>query len=573
MHSLDFETDELLLGEVISVDTASVLIKVKDEDTLSNVQVNRLVSLQSGFSGKFLIGIIQKITSKEEKIDLDDTTEQVSNIIKVSLIGTLFDSLAGKKNVFRRSIESIPSIKALCYKIEGDLLTNFMRVISNINDGDEKQLTLGTYAIDTEATAYLDGNKFFQKHAVIVGSTGSGKSWTTANLVEQTAQLKNGNAVLFDLHNEYKPLTSEGITHFRIASPNDIASGKSLNDNVIYLPYWLLGYEDMVSMLVDRSDNNAPNQTMLINKLINEEKKRYLEEGGFTDILSNYTIDSPIPYSLEKVIEHLKALDVERVPGAKAGTDKAGEFNGKLTRLIARIEAKNTDRRFGFMFNNTEEINSYDWLQNLGSKLFSTSNDSRVKVLDFSEVPSDILPLIVSLVAKIAFSIQQWTPASKRHPISLFCDEAHLYVPDRTTSGIDESALRVFERIAKEGRKYGLGLVIITQRPSEVSRTILSQCNNFISMRLTNADDQAVIKRLLPDSLGGFSDVLPTLDTGEALVVGDATILPTRIRINEPKQYPDSGTIPFWSHWSKNEAKDYIKDAVESWRSQSTQNA
>ena len=446
-----------------------------------------------------------------------------------------------------------------------------MQIISDVNDDKKNHLTLGNYTIDTDAIAYLNGNKLFQRHAVIVGSTGSGKSWTTANLIQQTASLQNGNAILFDIHNEYKPLQQEGICHFKIAGPNDIVMKNGLDKGVIYLPFWLLGYEDIISMLVDRSDSNAPNQAMMINKLINEQKESYLQESKQKEILENFTIDSPIPYSLQKVISRLKEYNEEMVPGARG--EKQGDFHGKLTRLIARVEARATDRRFGFMFGNVDETYDLEWLRKLCIKLVSTADKCRVKIIDFSEVPSDILPLIVSLVARIVFSIQQWSPAEKRHPISLFCDEAHLYIPDRSQTGIDESSLRVFERIAKEGRKYGVGLVVITQRPSEVSRTVLSQCNNFIAMRLTNAEDQAVIKRLLPDSLGGFGDVLPVLDTGEALVVGDATILPIRVRINEPRNKPDSGTIPFWNCWSKTEIKPYIESAVDSWRLQTLKNS
>jgi DNA helicase HerA-like ATPase len=184
-------------------------------------------------------------------------------------------------------------------------------------------------------------------------------------------------------------------------------------------------------------------------------------------------------------------------------------------------------------------------------------------------VPSDILPLIVSLVAKLAFSIQQWTTSEKRHPVALFCDEAHLYIPER--SGSDNSgavSVQIFERIAKEGRKYGLGLVVISQRPSEVNRTVMSQCNNLIAMRLTNGDDQNVIRRLLPDSLGSFGDLLPILDTGEALVVGDATLLPTRIRIAKPDNPPNSATVQFWEKWGEAEAKSSVPTAVENWRKQ-----
>ena len=193
-----------------------------------------------------------------------------------------------------------------------------------------------------------------------------------------------------------------------------------------------------------------------------------------------------------------------------------------------------------------------------------------IKIVDFSEVPSDVLPLMVSLLARIVFTTAQWTPASDRHPIAVMCDEAHLYLPDQSNaSAADAVALDIFERIAKEGRKYGVGLVIISQRPSEVNRTVLSQCNNVIAMRLSNGDDQNVIKRLLPDSLGSFGDLLPVLDIGEALVVGDASLLPTRIRVAEPRHKPDSQTIGFWDRWNDPEPIDVTAQSVRAWRRQS----
>lgn len=156
-----------------------------------------------------------------------------------------------------------------------------------------------------------------------------------------------------------------------------------------------------------------------------------------------------------------------------------------------------------------------------------------------------------------------------RHPIALLCDEAHLYIPNKTSfTGADDVSIEIFERIAKEGRKYGVSLVVISQRPSEVNKTILSQCSNYISMRLTNADDQGVIKKLLPDNLGGLSELLPTLDTGEALVVGDASLIPSRIRIAEPKQKPNSGTVDFWNRWQEDSQSSRIDIAIENWRKQ-----
>ena len=169
----------------------------------------------------------------------------------------------------------------------------------------------------------------------------------------------------------------------------------------------------------------------------------------------------------------------------------------------------------------------------------------------------------------MAFSLQQWTPSAIRHPTTLVCDEAHLYMPPRSgATASDDVSLGVFERIAKEGRKYGITLVVVSQRPSEVNKTLLSQCSNFISMRLSNAEDQSVVKRLLPDSLGGFSELLPTLDTGEALVVGDASLLPSRIRVSEPLHKPNSGTVDFWDLWQQPATEDRLTLAVKNWRQQ-----
>ena len=201
-------------------------------------------------------------------------------------------------------------------------------------------------------------------------------------------------------------------------------------------------------------------------------------------------------------------------------------------------------------------------------KLLDFGNSKGLKIIDFSEVPADILPLITGLIGRLIFSIQQWMSEQKRQPIALFCDEAHLYLPNKITEGIEEKGLKSFERIAKEGRKYGVALVVISQRPADVNKTILSQCGNFIAMRLTNPEDQNVIQRLFPDNLGDFANILPILDVGEGLIVGDASLLPSRVIIKEPKIKPNSATIDFWDEWAKEKTDKGIKEAVESLRKQ-----
>lgn len=583
MPILDYQ-DTDALGRVRSVDTATVVVAVDDVDKLRKLQVNRLTALQSSRPGQHLIGIIQKITrtaiDTKDNLEVADEEQDEAvrelNVVRIVLIGTLLDRQGVKDNVFLRTLETVPEIDANCFALEGDRLTGFMRVIANIG-ADAQRLSLGHYTLDDTAEAFLNGNKFFQRHAIIVGSTGSGKSWTTARILEQLAVLPNANAIVFDVHGEYEPLNGRGFHHYRIAGPSDLGANTTLADGVLYLPYWLLGYEAMTSMFVDRSDQNAPNQTMLMSRAIVNAKQAYLEAGGHDDILANFTIDSPIPFDLDAVLGELNGLNSEMVPGAQAGKEKMGEFNGKLSRLIQRLENKVTDRRLGFLFKGNAETMQFDWLEKLVVALVAGSKDQAagsggVKIIDFSEVPSDILPLIISLVAKLAFSVQQWTESTERHPVAIFCDEAHLYIPERhQAGGPGEISVEIFERIAKEGRKYGVGLVVISQRPSEVNRTVLSQCNNLVAMRLTNGDDQSVVRRLLPDSLGGFGDLLPVLDTGEALVVGDASLLPTRIRIAEPNSRPNSGTVEFWDRWSTDAAVGGHSTAVDSWRKQTIQ--
>lgn len=568
--------DKDALGKVTSVDTTNVIVEVENIDYLKRLQVNHLAVLQSSKPGQHLVGLITQVTRKRIFNDFadDDVIEPnlELNLCRIALIGTMLNRDGKKENVFRRTLESVPEIDANCFSLEGENLTNFMRSLSSVSE-DNNALTLGKYTLDENAIAYMNGNKFFQRHAFIGGSTGSGKSWTTARIIEQMAKLPTTNAIVFDLHGEYAPLDGEGIQHFKVAGPADVESLRTLTDNVLYLPYWLLSYEALVSMFVDRSDQNAPNQAMIMAREINQAKRKYLEENSQQELLNHYTVDSPVPFDLDFLMERLNGINIEMIPGTRG--PKQGDFYGKLARMISRLENKISDRRLGFMFNAGNDTLNFGWLDNLANAVLGSAKENKnagIKIINFSEVPSDVLPLIVSLVARITFSIQQWTPSELRHPIALLCDEAHLYMPQRSMAdSADNISLDIFERIAKEGRKYGVSLVVISQRPSEVNKTLLSQCSNFVSMRLTNAEDQNVIKRLLPDSLGGFSDVLPTLDIGEALVVGDASLLPSRIRVDEPVKKPNSGTVNFWDEWQKPVKENRLSIAVDNWRKQNIQ--
>ncbi len=552
-----------LIGKVQSVDTGNISVKVDKEELLNSVQINQIVQIRSTKTGEKIIGLISKIMRKAVSEKIDDASEPdliIENLMRVNLVGTLVEASGTERNIFKRTLNTVPSINADCFLLQGDDLADFMGIISATS---ENPLKIGKYTISDESDANLDGNKFFQRHAVIVGGTGSGKSWTVANILEKATKLKSINSLVFDLHGEYKPLAElPNTTLLKIAGPSD----RSDDDKIIFLPYWLLSYEEIESLLLDRSDSNAPNQSRALFDLIIQYKKEKLEAENKQDVLDNFTVESPIPYEISKLLSSLEEKDTEMVPGAR--TEKQGPLHGKLTRFIQRLKSKQTDKRLNFIFSSDEKLLNYDWMNSLVNKFLDFGNEKGLKIIDFSEVPSDILPLISGLIGRIVFSVQQWIDEDKRHPVALFCDEAHLYIPANLKGSMEEKGLASFERIAKEGRKYGLSLVVISQRPSDVNKTVLSQCGNFIAMRLTNPDDQNVIKRLFPDNLGDFSEMLPILDIGEGLIVGDASLLPSRVQIDQPKIKPNSATVNFWDEWGKEKSEKGLEQAVANLRKQ-----
>lgn len=566
------------LGKVRSVDTRRVDIQVNTDEDLRKARVGQLIALAlPGATEEWLIGVIEKVvktpvleepdevppTGTDGEVALELEREVVLNSVRVTLVGTVGQD--GKDKIrFSRSLVQVPEIDGLCYILRDAQLQAFMGLLSSEGKTGHA-LEMGHYTIDETATAYLDGNKLFQRHASLLGSTGSGKSWSVAAILEQAAKLPSSNLIVFDLHGEYRELSY--ARHLRIPGPEEL--GKPDAD-LLFLPYWLLNAEEMQAMFIDRSEFNAHNQVMAFQDTVVAEKRKTLETLGQNEVLLAFTLDSPVPFSIQEVIARLTALNSQMVAGAKPGTEKKGPFNGEFDRLIPRLSSKVSDKRYGFLFQAPAAKHTYNAMAELMKRLMDYSEiKAQVKVIDFSEVPADILPIIVALVARIIYQVQFWTDRERRKPMALICDEAHLYLPKKEGKNpVEQRAIENFEKIAKEGRKYGVALMVISQRPSDVSSTILSQCNNVIALRLTNSDDQATVKKLMPESLNGLMDMLPILDIGEALIVGDSVLLPNRIRITPPKEKPISATIEFWDEWKKAPVAPDFGKAVENMRRQ-----
>ncbi len=564
------------LGRVRAVDTRRVSIQVGADEDLRKARVGQLVAMAlPGALEEWLIGIIDKVVKipvPEEEGDLPENNEEeilvpresVLNTVRLTLVGTVcLDSDNTPR--FSRSLVQVPEIDCECHTLRDAQLQVFMNLLSTASE-TENSLEVGRYTIDDSAKAFLDGNKLFQRHASLLGSTGSGKSWAVASILEQAAKLPSANLIVFDLHGEYRELTY--ARHLRIPGPEEL--GKE-DPTLLFLPYWLLNAEELQALFIDSSEFSAHNQVMVFQDSVVERKKETLESLEKHDVLAAFTLDSPVPFSLAAVIAEINNRNEEMVEGAKS--PKQGPFFGKFSRLLLRLNSKVDDKRYGFLFQAPKAEHEYEAMAAMMVRLMDYSTPgAQIKVIDFSEVPADILPIIVGLVARVVYQVQFWTDRARRRPFSFVCDEAHLYLPKKEgRNPVEQRAIETFEKIAKEGRKYGVSLLIVSQRPSDVSSTILSQCNNVISLRLTNGEDQATVKRLMPESLGGMMDCLPNLDIGEALVVGDAVLLPSRIRLYPPNEKPLSETIDFWDEWGKAPDKPDFEKAVENMRKQTRQ--
>ena len=574
------------LGKIASVDTSRVLIAVENAALLPRAAVGSLVAIQGTTAQEFLIGMTERVTRqlREQTAHPDPmapTTLEVELVpddsLRAVLLGTYRTIDGVTRNRFKRGADSFPQIDRQCYLIEGGNLQRFMGLLGKGLD-ESQRLELGHFAIDRSAAAIANGDRFFQRHAAILGSTGSGKSYTVSLILERAYARKHANIIVFDMHGEYAslanpPASKDGTSQnpiasaFKIAGPGDLDSPP---DNALFLPYWLLNREEMLSMILDRSDQNAPNQASRFTSHVRELKEATLTAESKAGVKASFTVDSPIPYKLSDLLARLNVDNTTKGVG-KTGPVK-GEWEDRLTRFISRLAAKAEDRRYGFMFKPPEAALDYDWLASQVARLLAPGEGKHgIKVVDFSEVPSDVLPVVTGVFARLLYDVQFWMQPEKRTPFVFFCDEAHLYLPVREDAdAVEKQSLYSFERIAKEGRKYGVSLLVVSQRPSDVSRTILSQCNNFLILRLTNDQDQNVVRRLMPDSLAGVLDGLPLLDTGEALLLGDAILLPARIKLKFPAIEPLSQTRNFWQEWGERAPDSVaVAAAVETLRRQS----
>ena len=552
------------VGKVVNVDTKKITVEVEEEDILNRLKINDMIVMEGNNADEKLIGIITKVTKKRvDSFEDDDNLEDVIasvNLCNVTMVGTFFIKLgANRNNIFKRAINTYPEINSNAYLAEGDALAIIMNSLDNESADTEEKLVIGKYASNSDVAAILDGNKFFQRHACIVGSTGSGKSFTVANILEKANKLPYTNIVVYDLHGEYTQLSY--AEQIKITDEN----------GGLHIPLWFFNYEEIHSLFIESSEGTSTNQRAAVIDYILKSKKQYIENNMSGISSEIVTADTPVPFSAHELKDYLEKEDLredETGEVYKTGDNKGqpktkkGQYNGKLTNLIMRLQTKMDDKKYGFVFDETDtQKDSY--LKIFADRIIGADSGKKVKVIDLSEVPADMLPIVIGIVTRIIYDIQFWMSPEKnqtRHPLAIVCDEAHIYMANDTSKmkAVEKKSLEIFEKISKEGRKYGVALVIVSQRPAELNTTIISQCNNIISLKITNDRDKSAVSAMLTDSLVGIVDTLPNLDVGECIAVGDAIKLPVKILLDKPQEEPISSTINFWDRW--NDRKDTVYD-------------
>jgi DNA helicase HerA-like ATPase len=455
---------------------------------------------------------------------------QMRYVILSTLVGTV------KAGRYDRGVSIFPVVDTPVFLAEDSDLTVAFSVFQRHG------FSIGQISLFENQRAYLDANKFFGKHIAVLGSSGSGKSCTVSSILQKVSKYPDTNIIILDIHNEYPKAFEGECNHLDIAE--------------FELPYWLMNFDEIREMFVDERDENASSQITVLKDLIIMSKK-----GKNPEMSSLITVDTPVYYDINEIRAKVQYMDTEKI-SLGSGLTKEGAFYGKFTRFLVRLDGKLNDPRYAFMFRPKKYVQSTS-INDLLAKILGTDGTAPVSILDLSGVPFDIVNTIVSLLARTIFDFNFWNPNRREFPILLVFEEAHNYLPASATTNV--AARKTVERIAKEGRKYGVSCMVVSQRPVEVSETILSQCNNYVIHRLTNPLDQNYVRRLVPDTFASLTDVLPSLRQGEALVVGEAIPMPLRVQIDYPTPEPDSGDIKFYEKWKLREVPTKIEEVVTRW--------
>ena len=410
---------------------------------------------------------------------------------------------------------------------------------------------LGEHVGSGGAPCYAHLNELIGKHTAILGSTGAGKSAAVAAMLHSILDRGKDLArkswhpriVILDPHNEY-------------GSAFPSCKTLSTEDGSLRLPYWLLDFQETFALLIGRPESVATSQARIVKEALTTVRKKSAKELGLEDV--EITVDSPVPYSLETFRTEVESHYPNQV-------SKQGPYDS----ILQKLEVLRADGRLKFLMSDWDKASGDEFTTIVRQLIEGNAPPS---IVDLSGVPNEVAGLASAVIARTLFNLKVWQTEEERvaAPVLLVCEEAHRYVPNSGEAQY-EAAQEAIRRIAKEGRKYGVGLFLVSQRPSEVEATVLSQCNSWIVLRITNESDRGHVREILPDSLEGLTKMLSGLRRQEAVFVGQATTLPSRILIRElaNDELPSSRDVDFDCGWQTDPMTDgQLAKVAERWRYQ-----
>ncbi|MEE8495011.1 MAG: DUF87 domain-containing protein [Xanthomonadales bacterium] len=404
---------------------------------------------------------------------------------------------------------------------------------------------------------YLDASAFFGRHAAILGQSGSGKSWTVTSMIQATLRsMPNAHIILLDLHGEYGAKDWDPDTK----PPFPAEKVRCIKASDLEIPYWLLTYEELIELLIDKEEEDASIQIAFLRGALLELKNEANEHLG----LGHITVDSPIYFSMEALYKRFKSINERTADFGKSKTALTGKFDSLLVKLQSRMN----DTRYDFLLRPKKRTSS-ETLPDLMRDFVGLGEPrANVTVIDLSSVPFDVQPTITAQIGRLAFEFNFWNPHCREFPLFLICEEAHSYITREGANSSHDATRRSFERIAKAGRKYAVGLCVVSQRPHELSETVLAQCSSFICMRTTNPEDQEYVRSLVPDSARGILEALTSLAQGEAIATGEASPMPVRFKVTMPDPPPNVQDIDYAGMWTRGPTDTDVDHIVECWRRQ-----
>lgn len=580
------------IGKVLESSPNSILIEVNDDKAFEthkkDFQIGKYLEIDEGNLNK-VISVIQNIKSNTSDSGL-------KFIIQTQPIGYI------ENGEFNRGSALIPS------PTEPVAIVDSTTIDLIYNSNKDFNFPFGKLVQNKSVDFKIDANKLFGKHVALVGSTGSGKSCTVAKILQDAvgintkknknnAQQKNAHIIIFDIHSEYK-------SAFKLHDDEKF-NLNLLDSESLKLPYWLMNSEELETLFIEGNENNHHNQVSQFKRAVILNKEKH--NPALKDKI-NY--DTPVYFDIQEVYNYIwnmnhevigklanencpklsngtlitdpeksrffnEKLDFTVQSTAAATKASNGAFHGEFNRFLSRLETKLSDKRLGFILNPQKaDKSSYktDDFGDILKQFLGYLDKSNVTIIDLSGIPFEVLSITVSLISRLVFDfafhyskIKHLKDEQNDIPFMIVCEEAHNYIP-KTGGAEYKASKKSIERIAKEGRKYGLSLMVVSQRPSEVSETIFSQCNNFISLRLTNVNDQSYVKALMPENSNAIADILPNLGSGECLIVGDAALLPSVVKLDMPDPQPKSQSIKFQDEWQKDWKNVGFEEIIKRWK-------